>query len=77
MAVELALRTSVLVDVGQYWWTVDGLATAQTAQRWPRNDLGLHRAGTHSALMASRRVGSALPGRARVVKVERPTGRTT
>ena len=32
MAIELAFRTSVLVDIGQYGWTFDGPETAQTAQ---------------------------------------------
>jgi hypothetical protein len=36
MAIELAFRTSVLVDVGRYWWTFDGPETAQTAQGRPR-----------------------------------------
>src|SRR5690348_4216927 len=34
-ASELAIETPVLVDVSQFWWAFDGLATAQTAQRWP------------------------------------------
>jgi hypothetical protein len=75
MACELAFRTSVLVGVGRHWWAFDGPATAQTAQRRPRNDL--QTVATRSAGVASRRASFARPGRARVGKVERPTGRTT
>src|SRR4051812_39693020 len=77
MALELAFRTSVLVDVGQYWWAFDGPVTAQTAQRRPRNDLHQYSLTLRSAVAASRRTSFARPGRARVGKVERPTGRTT
>jgi hypothetical protein len=38
MAVDLAIRTSVLVDGGQYWSTFDGPTTARTAQRRPSGD---------------------------------------
>src|SRR3954471_6926301 len=75
MAVELAFRTSALVGVGRRWWAFDGPATAQTAQRRPRNNL--QTVATRSAGVASRRASFARPGRARVGKVERPTGRTT
>jgi hypothetical protein len=77
MGVDLAFRTSVLVGVGRRWLASDGPVTARTAQGRPRIGLDVHRRSAHSAVAASRRAGSALPGRARVVKVERPTGRTT
>jgi hypothetical protein len=32
MGLELAFRTSVLVDIGRCWLSFDGPATAQTAQ---------------------------------------------
>jgi hypothetical protein len=75
MAVELVFHTSVLVDVGRYWSAFHGPVTAQTAQRRPRNDL--QTTAARSAGEASRRASFARPGRARVGKVERPTGRTT
>ena len=67
VAVELLFRTSVLVDVGQCWWTFDGPATAQTAQRRPRNDLDRRAGRTRSA-------GSGIPSRKLRSAGPRPAG---
>jgi hypothetical protein len=66
MALELLIRTSVLVDVRQCWWAFDGLVTALTAQRRPRNGLGTATMGCRGADIPERRgTGGGAPGRRR------------
>jgi hypothetical protein len=77
MVAELLFRTSVLVVVGRRWSSFDGPVTARTAHRRPRVVL-ISTSRTHPrAVAASHRASFALPGRACLVQVERPTGRTT
>jgi hypothetical protein len=64
----LLVRPLVLVGLRELWSVLNTRSTPHPPPKIARS---------HSSVRASRRAGTARPGHARLVQVERPTGRTT